>query len=90
MKGGQKTYYIIIIGIMLALLFTAGYFVTRASKEINGARRRRKERKLKLKKSKAETKPVRTTTDTSASINSDTSSISVKSKETTLDSKPIS
>ena len=90
MKVSSKSITIIIIGIMLALLFTAGYFVTRASKELNGARRRRKERKLKLKKSKAKSKPVRTTTDTSASINSDTSSISVKSKETTLDSKPIS
>lgn len=83
----KHTSIITLTGIMLALLFTAGYFVTQASKELNGARRRRKERKLKLKKSKEKSKLVRNTTSIPASINSETSSI--KSKES-LYSKPIS
>lgn len=79
---------ITITGIMLALLFTAGYFVTQASKELNSARRRRKERKLKLRKSKKESETLGNSTAEPTSISSDTSSI--KSKESSLYSKPIS
>ena len=77
---------------MFALLFTAGYFITQASKEVASARRRRKEKKSslknqKLKKQKSKQKPIPHIIAKPTSTDNATSITTFKSRESSLDSE---